>query len=205
MAVRIPHTAAQLRRMLNLAQIVQSHALSFFYLSSPDLLLGIDADPEVRNIFGVVAAKPELAQAGIALRQFGQQIIELLGGKRIHPAWVVPGGVTEPLTAAKRDEHPGDAARSVPQHQACARRYKPLAEAFRPEIEVFANFPSNYLGLVNEDDSIEFTDGALRLIDADGAIDRRRHHCRPFHRSHRRSCRALQLPKVRVLQAARLS
>ena len=46
--------------------------------------------------------------------------------------------------------------------------YKPLAEAFRPEIEVFANFPSNYLGLVNEDDSIEFTDGALRLIDPAG-------------------------------------
>src|SRR5207248_4936823 len=59
MSVRIPHTAAQLRRMLNLAQMVQSHALSFFYLSSPDLLLGMEADPKVRHIFGVVAAKPE--------------------------------------------------------------------------------------------------------------------------------------------------
>ena len=66
MSVRIPHTAAQLRRMLNLAQMVQSHALSFFYLSSPDLLLGMEADPKVRHIFGVVAAKPELGRAGIA-------------------------------------------------------------------------------------------------------------------------------------------
>jgi NAD-reducing hydrogenase large subunit len=100
MSVRIPHTAAQLRRMLNLAQMVQSHALSFFYLSSPDLLLGMESDPANRHIFGVVAAKPELGRAGVALRRFGQHIIELLGNKRIHPGWVVPGGVTEPLAEA---------------------------------------------------------------------------------------------------------
>ena len=85
MSVRIPYTAAQLRRMLNLAQMIQSHALSLFYLSSPDLLLGMESDPKLRHIFGVVAAKPELGRAGIALRRFGQHIIELLGNKRIHP------------------------------------------------------------------------------------------------------------------------
>ncbi len=104
MSVRIPHTAAQLRRMLNMAQMVQSHALSFFHLSSPDLLLGMESDPTKRHIFGVAAARPELGRAGIGLRRFGQHIIELLGNKRIHPGWVVPGGVTEPLTMAKRDE-----------------------------------------------------------------------------------------------------
>src|SRR5512140_339343 len=103
LAVRIPPNAARLRRVLNLAQIVQSHALSFFYLASPDLLLGMDADPAERNIFGVYEKKPEIARDGIRLRQFGQQIIERLGGKRIHPAWVVPGGVSEPLTELNRD------------------------------------------------------------------------------------------------------
>ncbi len=48
--------------------------------------------------------------------------------------------------------------------------YKQIADTFKPEIEVFANFPSNYLGLINEDESIEFTDGALRLIDPQGKI-----------------------------------
>jgi NAD-reducing hydrogenase large subunit len=170
MSVRIPHTAAQLRRMLNLAQMVQSHALSFFYLSSPDLLLGMEADPKVRHIFGVVAAKPELGKAGIALRRFGQHIIELLGNKRIHPGWVIPGGVTEPLTAAKRDEIMAMLPEAFHGIKLALTTYKPLAEAFRPEIEVFANFPSNYLGLVNDDDSVEFTDGALRLIDPAGKI-----------------------------------
>ncbi len=169
MSVRIPHTAAQLRRMLNLAQMVQSHALSFFYLSSADLLLGMEADPKVRNILGVAASKPELGRAGIGLRRFGQSIIELLGDKRIHPGWVVPGGVTEPLEPAKRDK----ILAMIPEAHAnialALDAYKKIADQFASEIAVFANFPSNYLGLVNEDESVEFTDGALRLIDAKGA------------------------------------
>ena len=170
MSVRIPHTAAQLRRMLNLAQMVQSHALSFFYLASPDLLLGMESDPAARHIFGVVAAKPQLGRAGIALRRFGQHIIELLGNKRIHPGWVVPGGVTEPLSPGKRDEILAMIPEAYANIGLALAAYKQIADSFRAEIEVFANFPSLYMGLINEDESVEFTDGALRLIDAEGNI-----------------------------------
>ena len=170
MSVQIPHTAAQLRRMLNLAQTVQSHALSFFYLSSPDLLLGMDADPAVRHLFGVVAAKPELGRGGVALRRFGQHIIELLGKKRIHPGWVIPGGVTEPLSSAHRDEILAMIPEAYKNIKYALNWYKQVVPNFKDEIEVFANFPSLFLGLVNEDDSVEFTDGALRLIDAEGNI-----------------------------------
>ncbi len=170
MSVRIPHTAAQLRRMLNLAQIVQSHALSFFHLSSPDLLLGMESDPKARNIFGVLAAKPELGRAGISLRRFGQHIIELLGSKRIHTGWVVPGGVTEPLSSAHRDEILAMLPEAYSNIALALGAYKQIASNFKQEIEVFANFPSNYMGLINEDDSFEITDGALRLIDPQGAI-----------------------------------
>ena len=170
MSVRIPHTAAQLRRMLNLAQMVQSHALSFFYLSSPDLLLGMDSDPATRHIFGVVAAKPELGRAGVALRRFGQHIIELLGNKRIHPGWVVPGGVTEPLAPAKRDEILAMMPEAYHGIKLALAAYKQIAESFHQEIAVFANFQSNYMGLVNEDGTVEFTDGALRFIDSAGNV-----------------------------------
>src|ERR1700690_2505971 len=118
MAVHIPYTARYLRRIMNLAQIIQSHALSFFYLSSPDLLLGMDSDPAQRNLFGVAQLNPALARDGIRMRQFGQQIIELLGGKRIHPGWVVPGGVSEPLTSEKRDA----ILAAIPEVQAIALR-----------------------------------------------------------------------------------
>src|SRR5579871_1539593 len=168
MSVSIPYTAAQLRSMLNLAQMVQSHALSFFHLSSPDLLLGMDSDPKTRHIFGVAAARPELGRAGIALRRFGQRIIELLGNKRIHPGWVVPGGVTEPLSAAKRDEILSMLPEAFHNIQLALAAYKQVADTFKPEAGVFANFPTNFMSLVNEDDSIEFTAGALRLIDPRG-------------------------------------
>ncbi len=168
MSVRIPHTGAQLRRMLNLAQMVQSHALSFFYLSSPDLLLGMESNPATRNIFGVAAASPELGRAGVGLRRFGQHIIELLGDKRIHPGWVVPGGVTEPLSAAKRDAILAMIPEAYANVTLALDWYKKVADTFKAEIDVFANFPSLYMGLINEDESIEFTDGTLRMIDAEG-------------------------------------
>ena len=168
MSVRIPHTAAQLRRMLNLAQMVQSHALSFFYLSSADLLLGMESDPKLRNILGVAAAKPELGRAGVALRRFGQSIIELLCKKRIHPGWVIPGGVTEPLESEKRDKILAMIPEAYANIGLALGAYKQIAGQFKSEIEVFANFPSNYMSLINEDESIEFTDGALRMIDAKG-------------------------------------
>ncbi len=168
MAVEIPYAAAQLRRVANLAQTIQSHALSFFYLSSPDLLLGMDADPAVRNLFGVAKAKPELAMGGVALRRFGQHIIELLASKRIHPGWIIPGGITEPLDPAKRDQILAMIPEAYANVQMALAWYKTIAGNFKDEIENFANFPTMFMGLVNEDDSIEFSDGALRLIDATG-------------------------------------
>src|SRR6516164_2719390 len=104
MAVNIPPAAEKLRRLMNLGQFVQSHALSFFHLSAPDLLLGWDTPPAQRNVFGLIASNTELARAGIRLRQFGQEIIEVLGGKKIHPAWSVPGGVRSSLTVEGREK-----------------------------------------------------------------------------------------------------
>src|SRR5580658_11027546 len=134
MSIEIPPTAAKLRRMLNLAQTIQSHALSFFYLSSPDLLLGMESNPAARHIFGVVAAKPQLGRAGIALRRFGQHIIELLGNKRIHPGWVIPGGVTEPLSPAKRDEILAMMPEAYHGIKLALAAYKQIAETFHQEI-----------------------------------------------------------------------
>lgn len=171
LAVQIPETAANLRRVMNLAQVVQSHALSFFHLASPDLLLGMDSDPTQRHIFGVAQAYPTLARDGIRLRQFGQQIIEWLGGKRIHPAWVVPGGVSEPLSAERREQ----ILATIPEAKQIALRtldwFKPVIDDYREEIRTFANFPSLFMGLVNkEDNSLAFYDGHIRIADATGHI-----------------------------------
>ena len=170
MAVRIPEPAVKLRRLMNLAQIIQSHALSFFYLSSPDLLLGMDATPERRNLFGVMQAHPTLARDGVRLRQFGQQIIEWLGGKRIHPGWVVPGGVSDPLAAAQRERILAALPEAVAVIQRTLTWFKQKLEEYREEIRTFANFPSYFMGLVNTEGGLEHYDGRLRVVDAKGDI-----------------------------------
>ena len=170
LAVEIPETASNLRKIINLAQIIQSHALSFFHLSSPDIVFGFDADPADRNIFGVLKKYPDLARDGIMLRKFGQEVIELLGGKRIHPAWLVPGGVNAPLKEEERDfilERTPDALERILRS---LDWYKGIFGGFDAEIRTFANFPTLFMGLVKEDGRIAFYDGKVRIVDAMGSI-----------------------------------
>ena len=170
LSVRIPDTAAKLRRVLNLAQILQSHALNFFYLSSPDLLLGMDADPAKRNLFGVLEAHPEIARDGVRLRAYGQSIIEWLAGKRIHAHWVVPGGVSSPMTPEAREK----ILAGLPEAKAIIRRtldwYKRNLGQYQEYIRTFANFPSLFLGLVGADGSLEHYDGKIRVVTPRGSI-----------------------------------
>ena len=170
LAVTVPPAAVKLRRLMNLAQIIQSHALSFFHLSAPDLLLGLDSDPAKRNVFGLIAAEPELARGGIRLRQFGQRIIAGLGGQRIHPAWSVPGGVRTSLP----DEDKAWVRERLPESLATVQtaidRFKGLLRDFRQEAETFGNFPSLHLGLVGPGGTWEHYDGCIRVVDADRTI-----------------------------------
>jgi len=170
LAVTIPPTAEKLRRIMNLAQLLQSHALSFFHLSSPDLLLGWDSDPAKRNIFGVMAQDPQLAKNGIRLRQIGQAIIETLGGKKIHPTWVVPGGVNEPLTEDKRAAMLAmipEGLRIAKDTFAC---FKTLVPKFKDEAERFGTMPTMFLSLVTPKGNLEHYDGLLRVKDAQGRL-----------------------------------
>jgi NAD-reducing hydrogenase large subunit len=168
MSVHIPPTAAKLRRILNLAQIAQSHALSFFYLSSPDLLLGMDADPALRNFVGVAKADPELARRGIQLRKVGQSIIELLGGKRIHPGWVVAGGVNAPLSSEHRAEILGMLPEAIKIANETNTWFAKQLERFSDEIETLAKVDTMYMSLVGENNQFETYDGKLSLVASNG-------------------------------------
>ncbi|MBX0329153.1 Ni/Fe hydrogenase subunit alpha [Oscillochloris sp. ZM17-4] len=170
LAVDIPPAADKLRRLMNLAQIVQSHALSFFHLSGPDLLLGFDSDPATRNVFGLIAANPDLARGGIRLRQFGQEIIEHLGGRKIHPAWSVPGGVRSGLS----DESRMAIRLKLPEALSTARGaiglFKKMLDQYPGEAASFGAFDSLFLGLVADDGSWEHYGGKLRVVDSSGAV-----------------------------------
>jgi NAD-reducing hydrogenase large subunit len=170
LSVRIPETANKLRRILNMAQIIQSHALNFFHLSSPDLLLGMDSDPAKRNIFGVMQEHPEKARDGIRLRAFGQKVIELMAGKRIHPSWIVPGGVSEPLSAENRDKILAMLPEALEISQRTLQWYKQSLSQYQESIRTFGNFPTLFLGMVDRNGNLDHYNGRVRVMDAGGKI-----------------------------------
>jgi NAD-reducing hydrogenase large subunit len=168
LAVEPTPTGADLRRVINLGQIVQSNALSFFHLSSPDLLFGFDADPAVRNIIGVARKNPQLAKDGIELRKWGQQIIEWLGGKRIHPEGIVPGGVSYVLTEEVRDRILAGVPAAIAATERAIAWYKSDMIRWEEEAATFGNFRSAFMGLVDRQGNVDHYDGWLRVVDADG-------------------------------------
>ncbi|MCC6235751.1 MAG: Ni/Fe hydrogenase subunit alpha [Verrucomicrobiales bacterium] len=170
LAVRVPPAADKLRRLMNLAQMVQSHALSFFHLSAPDFLVGWDAPVERRNVFGLLGAQPDLVRAGVRLRQFGQEIIELLGSKKVHPSWAVPGGVRSGLTLAGRERIRAGLPEAFATARLALKLFKGLTEQLSREIQIFGNFPSLFLGLVGPDGEWEHHGGRLRFMDSSGSV-----------------------------------
>lgn len=170
LAVKIPPAAEKLRRLMNLGQLIQSHALSFFHLSAPDFLLGWDTPPATRNIFGLIAAQPDLARAGIRLRQFGQEIIAHLGGQKIHPAWAVPGGVRSGLPDEGRTQIKAKLPEALATTELALKLFKQYLGKHEQETQIFGNFPSLFMGLIAPDGGWEHHGGGLRFTDSSGSI-----------------------------------
>jgi NAD-reducing hydrogenase large subunit len=181
LGVEVPAAAAKQRRLVNYAQVLQSHALSFFHLSAPDLLLGMDAPAATRNIFGLMESDAAFLRSGIRLRQFGQRIIELVGGKKVHPGWSGPGGVHNRFTPAQKDEILASIPEALDSIGMAIDRLKSLLDSFPEEIAHLGNFPSLFLATVNDEGGLEFYEGTIRIIDGSGntiaeGLDPRRFH-----------------------------
>lgn len=164
-----PRPASLLRELMHMGQVIQSHALHFFELASPDLLLGFDHDPETRNVVGLIRTDPDLALKAVNLRKYGQQIIQILGGRRIHPNFAVPGGVNKALKASDRDALLAGIDTAVETLQTGVGLVRDWAENNREDIERFAVFSSGYMGMVTPENGLELYDGDIRLIDSSGA------------------------------------
>lgn len=163
-------TAEKMRRLMHFGQVLQSNAVHFFHLASPDLLFGFDAELQKRNIMSVAAEYPDVAKQGILIRKYGQEVIRLTAGKKIHGISSVPGGIHKSLTPddiefLKRDIEQ-ITAWCVSAVELCKRLYYSNLNLY----ESFANSPSNILSIVRSDGAFELYDGVLRAKDASGKI-----------------------------------
>ncbi len=168
-------TATKLRRLMHFGQVFQSHALHFFYLASPDLLFGVDAPVEKRNVMAVAVENRELAIKGITMRKFGQEIIKAVAGKRIHGILAVPGGVYKTFTKEEREyfldgKNIENIDTMIEWSLAMVDFIKGYHEKNRKFVDEFARFPSGHLGLVSDEGGLDMYDGKLRAIDSEGNI-----------------------------------
>ncbi|GAB1461008.1 Ni/Fe hydrogenase subunit alpha [Thauera sp.] len=169
-AVRVTPTADKMRRLMHYGQILQSHALHFFHLSSPDLLFGFGSEVGRRNIVGVAQQYPDIAKKGILLRKFGQEVIRLTAGKRVHGTGAVPGGVNRSLTADERKDLLKDAYQMIAWSRDAVRIIKELHQQDPALYDHFGTVRSSFMGLVAPDGSLDLYHGVLRARDADGRI-----------------------------------
>jgi len=163
-----PRPASLLRELMHMGQIIQSHGMHFFELAGPDLLLGFDADPAIRNVVGLVQQSPEITVKAVQLRKFGQEIIRILGGRRIHPVFAVPGGVNKALSNSDREIMLSGIDQALETTQLGISIIKDWAEKNMEDIQKFAVFPTGYFGLITEDNSLELYEGNLRMVGRDG-------------------------------------
>lgn len=165
---RLTPTAEKLRRLLHFAQVLQSNALHFFHLASPDLLFGFDDAVAHRNVVGVLQDHRELGLQGIRIRKYGQEVIRLLTGKRVHGTGSVPGGFNKALSIEDRNLMLDDIGQITDWCAHALGLARDLFLAGQPEQGNFANFPSMFMSLVRPDGAGDLYDGALRVNDAHG-------------------------------------
>ncbi|MCX7817449.1 MAG: Ni/Fe hydrogenase subunit alpha [Syntrophales bacterium] len=168
--VEIPRPAKLLRELMHMGQIIQSHGMHFFHLAGPDLLLGFDADPAIRNVVGIIKNNAELALKAVALRSYGQRIIEKLGGKRVHPNFAVTGGVNAPLTRKIREEILSEYDNALETAKIALQTAKNWIESNSDLADNFASFPSAYMGLVDDEGGLQMYEGEIRVKDSSGKI-----------------------------------
>jgi NAD-reducing hydrogenase large subunit len=166
-------TAEKMRRLGHYAQMLQSHVTAYFYLVFPEMLFGIDAPPEQRNVLGLIEADPELVKRVVMLRKWGQEVITAVFGKRMHGLSAVPGGVNKPLTAADVDRFLAGADGLLSADQVIEEAglglelFYDFHEKHRSEVDRFANVPALSMCLVDDDGNVDYYDGKLRVVDGD--------------------------------------
>ncbi len=160
-------TATKLRRLLHFGQMLQSHALHFFHLSSPDFLFGFGSDPVKRNIAGVLEQYPEIALKGVKLRKYGQRIIEAITGKRIHGTGTLPGGMNKLLTLPERDVLLADLD-DILQWSEDAVALNEHIHTVHADHRDFGTLPSHYLSMIGSNGELELYHGNLRAQSVSG-------------------------------------
>ncbi len=164
LGVEVPETAKMLRELMHMGQYIHSHALHFFFLAAPDFILDANTKPAERNVVGLLKKNPELVQQVIKLRKYGHNLIELIGGKAIHPVTAIPGGMSKGMTNEERDKMLRELKELIPMYSDLLYICKSNLLQQIDFIKDFSVIETNFMGLT-KNGVLDLYDGTIRVTD----------------------------------------
>lgn len=171
--VEIPSAAKKLRQLLYSAFFTADHTVHFYALGGPDFVVGPDAPKAERNILGVInKVGLEAGKKVIKLRALAQEMIQTLGGKKIHQVTSIPGGVSIGLSAENRDKFLKYAEYFIEFGKFTFKIFEDVVLKNSAYVDMITSntftHKTYYMGLVDENNRVNFYDGKVRVVDPDG-------------------------------------
>jgi len=171
--VEVPPTGKKLRELLYSAFYVADHAVHFYILAAPDFVLGPDAPPAERNILGLIhKVGLEIGGKVIRCRGMAMDIVGTLGGKTIHPVCAIPGGMSKAINEEERARFEATGHELVEFGQFSLQLFRDVVLSNKAYVDMILSepftMPTYYMGLVDENNKVNFYDGRVRVVDPDG-------------------------------------
>jgi F420-non-reducing hydrogenase large subunit len=166
-------TAKKLRELMYTGYMIYDHTLHFYFLGAPDFVVGPDAPPSERNIFGVLKKVGlDVGKEVIKHRAYGQRITEILGGKATHPSSCLPGGISKGLNEDERKEMEKMARSTVEFAKFSLGIFNDIVLGNKGYVDLILSDPYQLktynMGLVDKDNKVNFYDGDIRITDQKG-------------------------------------
>jgi len=168
-----PAPARKLRELYYMAHFIHSHAAHFYALAAPDFVVGPDAPPEKRNILGLIEKVGlEIGKEVIKQRKIAQDIQIIVGGRATHPVWNIPGGVSKGITPEDRETLKELANEQLKFGEFGLKLFNDVVLSNKAYVDLILGdayeLVTNYMGLVDEKNRVNFYDGKVRVVDTEG-------------------------------------
>lgn len=171
--VNIPQTAKILRELLYSGFYFTDHTTHFYALAGPDFVMGPTAPVAERNILGVIHKLGlEIGGKVVQARKYGHMIVEIIGGRKVHPCTSIPGGLTKGITEEQRQEIEAIGHWAVDFAQFSLQLFNDIVLGNKAYLDLILGDTYTHhtysMGLIDENNMVNFYDGLVSVVAPDG-------------------------------------
>lgn len=168
-----PRPAKLLRELLYSGFYFTDHTTHFYALGGPDFVMGPDAPVAERNILGVIhKVGLEIGSKVIQARKYGHSIVEIIGGRKVHPCTSIPGGLTKGINEEQRQQIEEMGRWAIEFAQFSLKLFNDIVLGNQVYVDLILGdaytHRTYYIGTVDENNRVNFYDGLVSVVAPDG-------------------------------------